>query len=520
MDRFKVFKVEKGNLQALVDVFKDLLTTAGMKSGSPRYAPLENTIRYVQNLGAVTILVQYKVQDPDFLAEHSAYYSKWTHEVPRFCERLHLFSVEAVSEDPLQVIDQMADIEDSYLGFVTLRPIRVSPQGATILKAPDKKSLSFILSKDYFKVNIAGRSFVVLGTPFMQQDNAVGACAQASIWMALRTLRQKEGQSAFSPAQITSAATKFMIRGRTLPNRDGLFIEQIMEAIRASGYAPHVIPLRDIHQPVNASILLESRRTLYSYVESGIPVMLILFPRPTEGHAVLLIGHGWDSNPTSLALNCSVIDGQKIDAFDASSWIKGFYIHNDNTGPYILLPDNDQNQYSLGSAVFAIPFLHTDVFIDASEAKITTYKLLEESLRDLNKMVTGGSDSSPYPKFVTRTYLQDKAEFRKSVNESNIPNEIKDYYRKKWLPKRIWITEISLFDTYGESPNNPPIRVGEILLDPASEPEDGCFLSIHLGPELLPKSDAVIGVIIDRDAFSGEINAFGVDGRLSYPLVR
>jgi len=38
--------------------------------------------------------------------------------------------------------------------------------------------------------------------------------------MALRTLRKKEGQAAFNPAQITDAATKYAVIGRVLPNRN------------------------------------------------------------------------------------------------------------------------------------------------------------------------------------------------------------------------------------------------------------------------------------------------------------
>lgn len=46
---------------------------------------------------------------------------------------------------------------------------------------------------EQFPVHIAGRAFWVSGTPYLQQDNAVGACAQASIWIALRTQMKRVG---------------------------------------------------------------------------------------------------------------------------------------------------------------------------------------------------------------------------------------------------------------------------------------------------------------------------------------
>ena len=516
MERFQVHKIASGDTQDLMTIFGSLLKTKGMKNGSPRYTPLENTITHISALQAKTVLIQNDVQDPDFLAEHRAYYSKWSYEVSRFCYRLHFFNEEAVSDNALDVVDQMAMQENSYLGFVTLRPISVSPQAATILKAVNCENKCFILSKDNFTVNIAGQSFVISGTPFMQQDNAVGACAQASIWMALRTLRRREGASAFSPAQITNAATRFYVKGRTLPNRGGLAVEQITEAIRASGYSPHVIPLRDLHKEADVESLKNARQALYPYIESGIPVLLILFPKNGEGHAVLLIGHGWNDNPPEKIKNGSINlkeSDENIEIIDASSWVTPFYIHNDNTGPYLQLPDEDKGGYSLGDAVFAIPFLQLDVFVDAAEAKLTCLQLLADTLE--GSIFDAGS-----PELVTRTYLQDRSEFRASVIASDMPDDVKAYYRSKWLPRRVWVTGINLSDEYEKSPDKNSVRIGEILLDPSSEPEDGCFLSIHLGEDLLPQEDDGIGVVIDRDAFNGEIEAFQVTGNRYAPLVR
>lgn len=526
MDRFVVYTITPGDVNELGALIEQLLKTKGMRSGAPRYLPLTKTIHHVVALQANTVILQKDVQDPDFLAEHEAYYSKWTYKVPRFCQRLHFFGHTPSSDDPLDVIDQMAQIDDSYLGFITLRPISVSPQAATILKPIDNNNHCFILSKDKFNVNLAGRSFVIIGTPFMQQDNAVGACAQASIWMALRTLRRKEGALAFNPAQITSAATRFFVRGRTLPNRGGLAIEQITEALRAANYAPHMIPLRELNQVVNVDVINRTKQSLYPYIESGIPVLLILYPSPNAGHAVLLIGHGWEQNPSQMIREEAIelSENSSIEIYDASSWVSPFYIHNDNTGPYIpLLDHGDGEAYTLGDVVFAIPFLQPDVFIDAAEAKLACTRCLSESLEDLGAIITAGDVDAPepvIPELVLRTYLQDRAEFRNTVINSDMPEDVKKYYRNKWLPRRVWITELNLFDQYEHSPESRPLRVGEIILDPSSEPEDACFLTIHLGPDLLPQSTSGLGVIIDRDAFNGDIKAFNVNGNRYAPLVR
>lgn len=527
MDRLFVVRIDPTKVETIADLLQQRLVSKGMRSGAPRYKPLQNIILTIQRLGARCAIVQQEVQDPDFFAEHSTYYSKWTFPVRRHCDRIHFFAQDPCSDDALAVIDQMAATPPSYLGFVTLRPISMSPAGATIMRAACELKSYFVLAADTFPVNIAGAKFNVTGTPFMQQDNAVGACAQASIWMALRTLRRKEGQAAFSPAQITSAATRFLVRGRTLPNRSGLVVEQITEALRSAGYAPHTIPLRDLAATADKNSLQNARKALYPYVESGMPVLVLLFPKDSVGHAVLLIGHGWTESPPDLILHGNISDPnwtEPLKIYDASSWTEPFIMHNDNSGPYLPLPETaSAGDYSLGDAVIALPFLPPDVFVDASEAQLTSFKLLGEVLEDLRPILgtKPGSEKSTMPDVVARTYLQDRADLRSAMVGSSVPDDVKRYYRMKWLPRRVWVTELNALSTYSECPNGKATRLGEIILDSASEPEDGHFLAIHLRKELLPpEAKGMGGVIIDRDALNGEIKAFPASAGVYSPLVR
>ncbi len=510
-ERLQVKRLDPAKESSLENIFQESLVQKGLGSNTPRHQPLRAIIRMLCKLGASTAIVQKNVQDPDFLAEYAAYYSRWTSDVPRYCDRIHFFSESPASEDVLNVIDQMAGVSGSYLGFVTLRPISMSPVAASILKPLVDVAPSYLLSNDDFAVNLAGRQFTVNGTPFIQQDNAVGACAQASIWMALRTLRKKAGLAAFNPAQITDAATKYAVVGRVLPNRAGLTVQQITEAIRTSGYAPHVLPVRRLEECISEKVINRIKSELYPYIESGIPVLLLLFPGNGEGHAVVVIGHGWNRRPKRL------IDIDDIKPFqthtmirlvDAASWVEPYVIHNDNSGPYLTLPDTSDNDYALDQACYAIPLLQPDVFIDGSEAKRSCIKLLSDSIS-----INGHSSSSeehPLPsELVVRTYLIDRSEFRKNVLKSAEADDVKTYFRMKWMPKRVWVTEFNSLDGYEDAPDHEGKRLGQILLDPAAEAEEGAFLSIYLSRELLPSTPETLGgVIIDRDVFTGEIKAF------------
>lgn len=164
-----------------------------------------------------------------------------------------------------------------------MRPVQQCPIGATFLRCPRQEEYCYVQARDRFPVHLAGFSFELEATPFMQQDNAVGACAQAAVWMGLRTLRWREGRSALNPAQITSSATRYVVNGRTLPNRQGLRLDQITEVIRSAGYSPHLIELRSHGDIEQGSFTLDQQaqvyHQLYPYVESGIPIFLVLLPQ-------------------------------------------------------------------------------------------------------------------------------------------------------------------------------------------------------------------------------------------------
>lgn len=186
------------------------------------------------------------------------------------------------------------------------------------------------------------------------------------------------------------------------------------------------------------------------------------------------------------------------------------------------MPGLDESEYSLGDAVFAIPFLKPNVFVAADEAKLTCHKLLEDCLGTLGKEIkeSGGKGEINITSLVTRVYLQDKSAFRKCVLDSDMAEEVKRYYRKKWLPKRVWVMEINILKDYGDLLNDTSVRVGEVLLDPTSEPDDAHFLAIHLGRDLIGNINDSKGIVIDRNPFNGDISGFPVKGGSYSPLIR
>jgi hypothetical protein len=466
----------------------------------PRLQPLQTCLRHAMNLGCLSVVFQNQVQDPDYAAEYHAYHGKLFSHVDRYCARMHVFSrTWDAGTDVLAALDEATDTD--YLGFITLRPVTVSPVGATILRPPSGDK-HFLLSKDRFEVHIAGRTFHVEGTPFMQQDNAVGACAQASIWMALRTLRKREGLAAHDPAQITSSATRFVVRGRTLPNRDGLEISQMMEAVRSAGYSATLLSFREPGRKPSRELLPRIRASVYPYIESEIPVILAMATTELGGHAVVLIGHGWGSEPLLCAPTILSEKKAWLYARNSVDWATPFYIHNDNSGPYLPIPDTaPKEEFSLDKVCYAIPLLPADVYMTAEEAEQAALRMIRHF---------GGEGFLRNDVHVVRTYLQERYRFREQVRTSDMVDALKRHYRLKSLPRRMWITEINLLEGYAEPLTGGARRIGEVIIDPTGEPTQAPFLSIHTP-----------GILVDRDPDSGKIRLIPLQNDATYsPLIR
>lgn len=495
-------------------VGKELKDLTGKDSSiSPQtQAPLNSCCRAVADAGAKAVLVQRHVQDPDFSAEYAAYYSRQFSHVQKFCTRVHFFrlAVEA-GESELGYIDRVPESE--YIGFITLRPVVKSPVGATIIQG--RSGGAFIRSSDIFPVHIAGKAYSVLGTPFMQQDNAVGACAQASIWMALRTLRKREGDRAHDPAQITDAATKYFVTGRTRPNRQGLTEQQMTEAIRAAGYSPHLIPLGDFwYRNGQASMqdaeIASAIQKIHPYVESEIPVILILYP-PSGGHAVVVIGHSWDQAPTvqrTLSHDVGSINGAppfSLSFLHAATWAPSFVIHNDNSGPYRILKERDQNDYSMQHGASAIPLLPMDVFMSAEEAQTLALTLISTIFAGF---VAGGIKTQDEIQQLTSTLvvrlsLVDKRKLRKWAASNDMAPELREEIRLMDSPKRLWVFELHKSEHYPTHETSPQkTQVGMVLIDSTGDDVASSVLLMHINlPELLEGFDS--GALLRWDPSAG-----------------
>jgi len=438
------------------------------ESKAPQWGAVISLLKY---LGAKSLLIQYGIRDPDFLEEHQAFYAKQHRPVTRKCVRIHAFSLDIpIPENTdeaavLAFLDAAKAKDGSYIGFVTVRPLRHAPVGATIISPPASRMPT---AQDTFPVHIAGIEFNVTGTPFLQQDNAVGACAQASIWMALRTIRRRQGNVAYSPAELTVAATRYISSDRTFPGRTGLTVEQMLEAIRFAGHDPLHLAIRE--EMTDEEQIQSVLRQAVPYVESGLPVIMGL-KHANGGHAVVAIGlQNSSAQQHQEVVTHTQDDGAtQITYTPSSAWTSALVIHNDNTGPYQKLGSDPDGNYRLLQTVSLIVPLPDGIYTTAGEAEVLAIRAIVR-LAAVFSGGTIGKFTLPEVPFALRTVLSTRHRFREwAKSDATLAPEIVARYRTHELPEHMWVIEIH--DKAVFNPGDPSVasRVGEIVLDASAD---------------------------------------------------
>ena len=156
------------------------------------------------------------------------------------------------------------------------------------------------------------------GVPFQSQDQGVSACATTALWSALDCVAAKEEITVSSSASISESATRYPLQeGRPFPN-EGLTIRQICAATRTAGFSPLVI---------HGQSVADDALQLFGYARSGFaPVLALLPTEGGAGHAVCCVG--LRNGPTMPQTN------PEYKFREASSGLRGLYIHDDRLGPY------------------------------------------------------------------------------------------------------------------------------------------------------------------------------------------
>ena len=458
---------------------------------------LKEYFDYFQNShgdGAITIVVEPKYTDRDFLEDFAAFYVRCFEDKYRaLCMRLHFFQGQVSDDDFRPTPDNTTKalqekLNCRYLGFLVVRPLPHAFIGRTCLRTYDSEERREYPVTRHCDAHL-GVHLSVESLPFQAQDKAAAACATSAIWSALQGTAILFQHNIYSPVEITRASTAHFpgIR-RIFPNK-GLTPSQMAAAIRHAGLEPEIVHLTTAAQ---------LQATAYAYLRAGIPLLLNagLFdssdegdPKPYRddwsiGHAVAVTGYSLGkAQVEGLPHSGTLLRATRIDKL---------YVHDDQLGPFARLTfggprgafgyhhaqvpftlksswPGDSGQ--LGKVLFAPEVLIVPVY---HKIRVDFATILEFVMRWEAKWRKESDDDLPELGVEWDIYLTTVADFKAAVRDhQGLDVDEKWRVLSKRYPRFLWVASAYLYGSHAidwifdatDVPDSMELLVDELTYD-------------------------------------------------------
>ncbi|EKT4485761.1 C39 family peptidase [Shewanella algae] len=316
MISYLVSKLAKGELSNLVKEcfgtdFPDIF----------RKPQIDYIYRYLTDLGAKSVLLEPKYVDKDYLEDFNHYYLKCFGNNGAMSARLHFFSRNLDHQKMTEILadgdtDEIHSLQDSYLGFVVIKPLAKTFIGKTCLRTYPSinhtNKNKICLLREY-SVDLFGIPMKVSSVAFQEQDKVVSACATTAIWSSLHAMHWKNVRDIRACSEITTNAINHISgSSNSFPNRD-LSNKQILRALDFEKLKHHTADITSYSSE-------DFFKTVKTYIDSKIPLILGVDVyekkgselEPLDGHAVTIVGYKKQSGPKQRAI----------------------YVHDDRLGPF------------------------------------------------------------------------------------------------------------------------------------------------------------------------------------------
>ena len=319
-DSYKVLPYTEKNLLKCLDL--DILESSVIKK-KRHYTYFCEYLGTKDGLGAKTIVIEKKYVSKAYLSDYSNYYSSCFQDYDRFCQRVHFFDITlSAAEFATLLLDQKSEaLQESYLGYVVVKPLPESIIGPTLLKPygnTENRVRSYTTTRKY-PVSLFGRPLIIHSLAFQEQDTVVSACATTAIWSAFHRTSELFQTHLPSPSEITkSAGNLFLNSGRTFPNQ-GLNLTQICKAIEGVGL---VSELRN--STLYRTDMSLAKRFIYAYSKAGIPVLLFIKLKDREHHLAVVTGFSVEKKKSNQSTEINLVADK----------IERLYVHDDQVGPF------------------------------------------------------------------------------------------------------------------------------------------------------------------------------------------
>ena len=398
-------------------------------------------------INRVVVIFEYPYVDKHYRDSYYFYFSTKHNEIKRNSIRLSFFT-DDIKENFFYNKNKHSNLQDSFLGFITLRPTSINILGRNYISPKLFKEKEFVLMLSSFSVMIHGVKLKVDAFPHCSQDGETLTCAETTVLNIMEYFGNKYSEyNPILPSKIIKILSARAYE-RQLPST-GLTVDDLSFALKQLGFSPKTYSKNIEGEKMFKNIL-------DMYIESGIPVIGVLEKENyEEGHAIIIVGR------ENLFRNESRNTEFSKHDFNFSKIVKKYVTIDDNQPPYSFVPydnftelykDTSFNNFNLTNII--VP-LYSKIYVDAQLITIYYEKIKEYILKDIEH-------------YSTRFFLASSSSFKDSISKQILlNNDIKTIIVETAMPKFIWVIEI--FDKNGYSSK----MINGIMIIDATEPNFG-----------------------------------------------
>ena len=391
----------------------------------------------------LAVVVEYPYVDKVYRNSYYRYYSGKAKQVSRDCIRLSFF----IDTDPSIVGNPMIHEiwEQQYRGFMILRPTELNIVGRNAISPDIYVENNFLICKTEIPASVNGLKVEVEAFPASSQDSETMVCAETAVWATMEYFGNRYAEySPVRPSHIIKLL-KNQSFSRQLPS-SGLTSEQICYLFKNMNFQPILRPVYGEESDYGM---------IGSFVESGIPVVLSITNYVDEsypvgdrvGHAILCIGHERVCEKSVNEVGNFEVNGINFVDYDN---IKKRFVYIDDNFPayrmdYLETPADSykEKKWKDCKIRFASYPLYEKILLMPNSVKYMATNFLH--------YLNGVDDGR---EITLRTFLASSRSYKDYVCRNNMPREMKDMILDLYLPKFIWVVELSsrngLIEEYSE----------------------------------------------------------------------
>ncbi len=397
-------------------------------------------------------IIEFPYVDKMYRDTYYHYYASKSKNYDRDTIRLSFFLKETDLER-FRGEGDIADLRDSYAGFIIIRPTFPKIIGRSAIAPKALRNNDFLCCTSPIAATVNNIKMKVRAFPHASQDSQAIVCAETTIWSLFEYFGNKYvDYGPILPSQINKILQQYSYK-RQVPS-EGLTAEQMTYAVRELGFGAMIYS--------KAKHSNEFHTVLSTFIESGIPIIGVL-KNQYYTHAINIIGRETD-NREKIAGELRFEDGEgDLKIADYNKIQRKYVFIDDNYPPYQIasleypcLYYKDQRWHDCQLTHIIVP-LYRKIYLDPIKARRNFLTVLKE-IDFFYK-----NDEAK----ILKIFLASSRSYKEYIALSpDLDITVKESILAIGMPRFIWVAEISTTEDFIHN------RISGLLIQDATEPVD------------------------------------------------